>query len=108
MKTFEIKDEFIVDGKPIKILSGAIHYFRIVPKHWEDSLYNLKALGFNTVETYIPVSYTHLIKEYDNTCYLYCYINLMFNEFWNNYEFYRNINKYYKAVYYRFYFSFYL
>ncbi|WP_282767716.1 glycoside hydrolase family 35 protein [Coprobacillus cateniformis] len=54
MKTFEIKDEFIVDGKPIKILSGAIHYFRIVPKHWEDSLYNLKALGFNTVETYIP------------------------------------------------------
>ena len=35
MKTFEIKDEFIVDGKPIKILSGAIHYFRIVPKHWE-------------------------------------------------------------------------
>ena len=39
MKTFEIKDEFIVDGKPIKILSGAIHYFRIVPKHWEDSLY---------------------------------------------------------------------
>ena len=52
MKTFEIKDEFIVDGKPIKILSGAIHYFRIVPKHWEDSLYNLKALGLSLIHIY--------------------------------------------------------
>lgn len=54
MKTFEIKDDFLVDGKPIQILSGAIHYFRMVPEHWYHSLYNLKALGFNTVETYIP------------------------------------------------------
>ena len=46
MKTFEIKDDFLVDGKPIQILSGAIHYFRMVPEHWYHSLYNLKALGF--------------------------------------------------------------
>lgn len=62
MKNFEIKEDFLVDGKPIKILSGAIHYFRIVPEHWQDSLYNLKALGFNTVETYIPWNY-HEPKE---------------------------------------------
>ena len=37
-----------------KIISGAIHYFRMTPSQWEDSLYNLKALGANTVETYIP------------------------------------------------------
>lgn len=54
MKQFEIGDEFLINGKPVKLLSGAIHYFRIVPEHWEHSLYNLKALGFNTVETYIP------------------------------------------------------
>ncbi|KAF1295679.1 beta-galactosidase [Enterococcus sp. JM4C] len=54
MTTFEIQEEFLLDGKPFKILSGAIHYFRIHPDDWYHSLYNLKALGFNTVETYIP------------------------------------------------------
>ena len=54
MTTFEIKEEFLLNGKTFKILSGAIHYFRIPPCDWEHSLYNLKALGFNTVETYVP------------------------------------------------------
>lgn len=31
MQTFKIKDEFLVDGIPTKIISGAIHYFRIPP-----------------------------------------------------------------------------
>jgi beta-galactosidase len=44
----------LLDGKPIKLISGAIHYFRMTPAQWTDSLYNLKALGANTVETYIP------------------------------------------------------
>ncbi|MGX7133068.1 glycoside hydrolase family 35 protein [Enterococcus songbeiensis] len=54
MTTFEIKKDFLLNGRPFKILSGAIHYFRIHPDDWYHSLYNLKALGFNTVETYIP------------------------------------------------------
>lgn len=54
MQTFEIKEDFLLGGKPIKIISGAIHYFRMTQNQWEDSLYNLKALGANTVETYIP------------------------------------------------------
>ena len=54
MQTFEIKEDFLLDGEPIKLISGAIHYFRLAPAQWEDSLYNLKALGANTVETYIP------------------------------------------------------
>ena len=54
MKTFQIKEEFMLDNEPVKIISGAIHYFRIPQSQWEDSLYNLKALGANTVETYIP------------------------------------------------------
>ena len=54
MKTFEIKKSFMLNGEPFKIISGAIHYFRILPSDWYHSLYNLKALGCNTVETYIP------------------------------------------------------
>ena len=54
MHTFEIKDQFLLDGKPFTILSGSIHYFRVHPSDWHHSLYNLKAMGFNTVETYVP------------------------------------------------------
>ena len=49
MARFEIKDDFYLDGKPFKILSGAIHYFRVPAEDWHHSLYNLTALGFNTV-----------------------------------------------------------
>lgn len=54
MNTFEIKEDFLLNGEPFKILSGAVHYFRIPREYWEDALYNLLAMGFNTVETYIP------------------------------------------------------
>lgn len=54
MGIFEIRDAFYLNGQPFKILSGAIHYFRIDPDDWYHSLFNLKSLGFNTVETYVP------------------------------------------------------
>ncbi|MBP5153028.1 MAG: beta-galactosidase, partial [Lachnospiraceae bacterium] len=54
MSTFEIKDDFYLNGKPFKIISGAFHYFRTVPEYWEDRMLKVKALGLNTVETYIP------------------------------------------------------
>ena len=44
--------EFLMDGKPHRIISGAMHYFRILPEYWEDRLRKLKACGFNTLETY--------------------------------------------------------
>lgn len=52
--SFAIEDQFYLDGNPIKIISGAIHYFRVVPEYWQDRLEKLQALGCNTVETYIP------------------------------------------------------
>ncbi|MCD8915450.1 beta-galactosidase [Staphylococcus simulans] len=52
----------MLDGKPLKILSGAIHYFRLLPKDYEHSLYNLKALGFNAVETYIPWNFHETVE----------------------------------------------
>ncbi|MER0123470.1 beta-galactosidase family protein [Streptococcus sp. ZJ100] len=54
MDTFQIREDFYLNDRPFKILSGAIHYFRVHPDDWYHSLYNLKALGFNTVETYVP------------------------------------------------------
>jgi len=48
--TYKDKD-FYMDGEKYTILSGAIHYFRVVPEYWEDRLKKLKACGFNTVET---------------------------------------------------------
>ena len=54
MATFGIQgNDFVYEGKPIRLLSGAIHYFRVVPEYWEDRLLKLKACGFNTVETYV-------------------------------------------------------
>ena len=44
-------DAFIVGGKQMRILSGSIHYFRVVPDYWKDRLMRLKAAGLNTVET---------------------------------------------------------
>lgn len=43
--------DFVVEGKTKRILSGAVHYFRVVPAYWEDRLKKLKAAGLNTVET---------------------------------------------------------
>lgn len=63
LSRFQVTEEFVLDGKPLKLLSGAIHYFRILPEDWHHSLYNLKALGFNTVETYIPWNFHETIEE---------------------------------------------
>lgn len=40
-------------GQPHRIISGALHYFRVHPELWEDRLKRLVALGCNTVETYV-------------------------------------------------------
>ncbi len=43
---------FYRDGKPIKIISGAVHYFRNMPDTWDDIFDKMRALGLNCVETY--------------------------------------------------------
>ena len=44
---------FELDGKPIRLLSAAMHYFRTPRAYWRDRLLKLKAAGFNTIETYV-------------------------------------------------------
>ena len=44
---FEIRDRFYLDEKPFKIISGSVHYFRVVPEYWRDRLEKLRLLGAN-------------------------------------------------------------
>ncbi|MEU5840038.1 glycoside hydrolase family 35 protein [Streptomyces diacarni] len=45
---------FLRGGRPHRVLSGSLHYFRVHPDHWADRLDRLAALGLNTVDTYVP------------------------------------------------------
>jgi beta-galactosidase len=52
--TFEIKGEdFVYDGKPERIISGEIHYTRIPHQYWRHRMQMLKAMGLNTIATYV-------------------------------------------------------
>ncbi|NYF12697.1 beta-galactosidase [Pseudoclavibacter sp. JAI123] len=52
--TFEIGDEhFLLDGEPHRVLSGALHYFRVHPEQWADRIHKAKLMGLNTIETYV-------------------------------------------------------
>ncbi len=52
--TFAISDgEFRYDGKAIKIYSGEMHYARIPHQYWKQRLKMIKAMGLNTVATYV-------------------------------------------------------
>ena len=47
-----IGSDFYKDGEKIKIISGAVHYFRNMPGNWRDIFKKMKAMGLNCVETY--------------------------------------------------------
>jgi beta-galactosidase len=43
---FEIKGrDFYRDGEKIKIISGAVHYFRNLPDTWSDIFRKMRACG---------------------------------------------------------------
>jgi len=52
--TLEVQGRrFLRNGEPHRIFAGALHYFRVVPEYWEDRLRKYRAMGLNTVETYV-------------------------------------------------------
>jgi beta-galactosidase len=46
-------DHFVRDGKSYQIISGTIHYPRVPREYWRDRLQKARAIGLNTVETYV-------------------------------------------------------
>jgi beta-galactosidase len=56
--TFAITDgNFVLDGKPIQIHSGEMHYARIPKPYWRHRLKMMKAMGLNAVATYVFWNY---------------------------------------------------
>lgn len=52
--TFELGDnDFLLDGKPFQIVSGEIHYPRVPREAWRHRMKMAKAMGLNTIGTYV-------------------------------------------------------
>ncbi len=44
---------FLLDGKPLQIISGEMHCTRIPREYWRDRMRKAKAMGLNTIGTYV-------------------------------------------------------
>lgn len=52
--TFALDDSaFLLDGKPFQIISGEMHYPRIPREAWRDRMRKARAMGLNTIGTYV-------------------------------------------------------
>ena len=56
--TFKLdKQEFLLDGKPMQIISGEMHPARIPAEYWKHRIKMAKAMGCNTIAAYIFWNY---------------------------------------------------
>ncbi len=46
-------NQFLLNGKPFQILSGEMHYARIPRAYWRARMQMAKAMGLNTIATYV-------------------------------------------------------
>ncbi|RZU41644.1 glycoside hydrolase family 35 protein [Edaphobacter modestus] len=52
--TFAVADgQFTLDGKPFRVISGEMHYPRIPRAYWRERFRMAKAMGLNTITTYV-------------------------------------------------------
>ena len=52
--TFRVADgQFQLDGKPFRVISGEMHYPRIPREYWRARLKLARAMGLNTITTYV-------------------------------------------------------
>ncbi|MFD5213628.1 beta-galactosidase [Microbacterium sp. NPDC058345] len=45
--------DFLLDGAPHRIISGAMHYPRVHPDQWRDRIRKARLMGLNAIETYV-------------------------------------------------------
>src|ERR1035437_10642019 len=45
-------DHFVLDGKPLQIISGELHYARIPREYWRDRLRKARGMGLNAISTF--------------------------------------------------------
>ena len=46
-------EHFLLDGKPFQIIAGDMHYTRVPRPYWRDRMRKMKAMGLNTLTTYV-------------------------------------------------------
>src|ERR1700710_1869967 len=51
------KSDFLLDGKPLQIISGEMHPARIPKQYWRHRIQMAKAMGCNTIAAYIFWNY---------------------------------------------------
>lgn len=51
------KNDFLLDGKPIRLISGEMHPARIPKEYWRHRIQMAKAMGCNTIAAYIFWNY---------------------------------------------------
>ncbi|WP_345947637.1 beta-galactosidase [Mucilaginibacter sp. PAMB04274] len=52
--TFALGDtDFLLDGKPLQMISGEMHCARVPREYWRDRMKMAKAMGLNTIGTYV-------------------------------------------------------
>ena len=52
--TFKVVgSHFELNGKPFQVLSGEIHYARVPRQYWRDRIRMARAMGLNTIATYV-------------------------------------------------------
>jgi len=51
---FEARDgKFFIDGEPTLLVSGEMHFGRVLPEDWDTRLKQAKAMGLNTISLYL-------------------------------------------------------
>ncbi len=48
---------FLLDGRPFRIISGEMHYARVPREYWHERLRMARAMGLNTISTYVFWNY---------------------------------------------------
>jgi beta-galactosidase len=46
-------DHFLLNGKPFQVIAGEMHYARIPREYWQHRIQMAKAMGLNTIATYV-------------------------------------------------------
>jgi len=58
--------QILIDNKPVLIMCGEIHYFRLQKKEWLDRIKKLKLSGCNAVASYVPwVMHEEIYEDID-------------------------------------------
>lgn len=51
------KNDFLLDGKPLQLISGEMHPARIPKEYWRHRIQMAKAMGCNTIAAYLFWNY---------------------------------------------------